>query len=112
MVFRAGRIGRPGLLGTVARTAVVAGTARATANAVDRHAQRRAEESRPYAAQQAPPPPPQQYGRPDPYARPAPAPAAAESEDLVEKLHSLGELHASGVLSDDEFAAAKRQLLG
>ncbi|WP_280398961.1 SHOCT domain-containing protein [Nocardia carnea] len=107
MVFRAGRIGRPGLLGTVARTAVVAGTARATANAVDRHAQRRAAESQAYAAQQVPPPPPPQQ-----YAQPAPAPAAAESEDLVSKLHKLGELHASGVLSDDEFTAAKRQLLG
>lgn len=105
MVFRAGRVGRPGLLGTVARTAVVAGTARATANVVDRHAQRRAAESQAYAAQQAPPPPPpppQQYAQP----------AAAESADLVSKLHELGELHASGVLSDDEFAAAKRQLLG
>ncbi|MFI5717300.1 SHOCT domain-containing protein [Nocardia sp. NPDC051750] len=106
MVFRAGRIGRPGLLGTVARTAVVAGTARATANAVDRHAQRRATESQAYAAQQAPPPPPQQY------AQPVPSPAETESADLVGKLHQLGELHASGVLSDDEFAAAKRQLLG
>lgn len=107
MVFRAGRVGRPGLLGTVARTAVVAGTARATANVVDRHAQRRAAESQAYAAQQAPPPPPPQQ-----YAPPAPAPAAAESADLVSKLHELGELHASGVLSEDEFAAAKRQLLG
>ncbi|MEU1980683.1 SHOCT domain-containing protein [Nocardia sp. NPDC019395] len=107
MVFRAGRIGRPGLLGTVARTAVVAGTARATSNAVDRRAQRRAAESQAYAAQQAPPPPPP----PQQYAPPPPAPAA-EPEDLVDKLHKLGELHSSGVLSDDEFTAAKRQLLG
>ncbi|MBF6398972.1 SHOCT domain-containing protein [Nocardia cyriacigeorgica] len=105
MVFRGGRVGRPGLLGTVARTAVISGTARATANAVDRRAQRRAAESAAYAAQQqAPPPPP-------PPAAAAPAPAAGGAEDLVAKLQQLGQLHDSGVLSDEEFAAAKRQLL-
>ncbi|MBF6089878.1 SHOCT domain-containing protein [Nocardia cyriacigeorgica] len=105
MVFRGGRVGRPGLLGTVARTAVISGTARATANAVDRRAQRRAAESAAYAAeQQAPPPPP-------PPAPAAPAPAAGGAEDLVAKLQQLGQLHDSGVLSDEEFAAAKRQLL-
>lgn len=104
MVFRGGRVGRPGLLGTVARTAVISGTARATANAVDRRAQRRAAESQAYAAQQQAPPPP-----PPP---PMPAPAAGGGEDLVAKLQQLGQLHDSGVLSDDEFAAAKRQLLG
>ncbi|VFA97394.1 SHOCT domain-containing protein [Nocardia cyriacigeorgica] len=105
MVFRGGRVGRPGLLGTIARTAVISGTARATANAVDRRAQRRAAESAAYAAQQqAPPPPP-------PPSPPAPAPAAGGSEDLVARLQQLGQLHDSGVLSDEEFAAAKRQLL-
>ncbi|MBF6416143.1 SHOCT domain-containing protein [Nocardia cyriacigeorgica] len=107
MVFRGGRVGRPGLLGTVARTAVISGTARATANAVDRRAQRRAAESAAYAAQQqAPPPPP-----PPPPAPAAPAPEAGGAEDLVAKLQQLGQLHDSGVLSDEEFAAAKRQLL-
>jgi Short C-terminal domain len=106
MVFRGGRVGRPGLLGTVARTAVISGTARATANAVDRRAQRRAAESQAaYAAQQQAPPPPSPP-------MPAPAPAAGGGEDLVAKLQQLGQLHDSGVLSDDEFAAAKRQLLG
>ncbi|NEW38110.1 SHOCT domain-containing protein [Nocardia cyriacigeorgica] len=103
MVFRGGRAGRPGLLGTVARTAVVSGTARATANAVDRRSQRRAAESQAYTAQQqAPPPPP----------TPTPPPTPSGSDDLVAKLQQLGQLHDSGVLSDDEFAAAKRQLLG
>lgn len=106
MVFRRGRVGRPGLLGTVARTAVISGTATATSNAVNRRGQQRAAEQQAYAAQQAPPPlPPQDY--------PAPAPAApTSSEDLVSKLKQLGELHTAGVLSDDEFAAAKKQLLG
>ncbi|WP_280276371.1 SHOCT domain-containing protein [Nocardia wallacei] len=92
MVFRAGRVGRPGLLGAVARTAVVTGTASATANAVNRRAQQRAAEQQPYPQQQAPDVPP-----PD--------------DDLVGKLQRLGELHASGALSDEEFAAAKAQLL-
>ncbi|MBB5911218.1 hypothetical protein BJY24_000085 [Nocardia transvalensis] len=99
MVFRAGRIGRPGLLGTIARTAVVAGTARATANAVDRRAQQRGAEQQAYAQQQAQ------------YAPPPPAAPAPPEDDLVEKLQHLGRLHASGVLSDEEFAAAKAQLL-
>ncbi|MFE3445784.1 SHOCT domain-containing protein [Nocardia sp. NPDC059180] len=101
MVFRGGRAGRPGLLGTVARTAVISGTARATSNAVDRRAQRRAAESQAYAEQQQAPPPPM----------PTPPPAPSGSGDLVAKLQQLGQLHDSGVLSDDEFAAAKRQLL-
>ena len=109
MVFRGGRIGRPGLLGTVTRTAVVAGTARATANAVDRRAQRRGAEQQAYAQQQEQAYEAQQaqYAAPPP---PAPAPDAGA--DLVAKLEQLGQLHQNGVLSDQEFAAAKAQLLG
>ena len=61
------RMGRPGLVGTMARTAVIAGTASATAGAVNRHQQAQGAgagrrgglpaSSRP--AQYAPPP--QQY---------------------------------------------------
>ena len=66
MVFRGGRRGRPGLLGTVARTAVVAGTAKATSNAMDRRSQRKASEQQQeyqqeYQQQQ---PPPQQQVAP------------------------------------------------
>ena len=72
------RRGRPGLLGTVGRTAVVARTATATANAVNRHAQNKAAEKEQAAAneaqQAAPPPPPPQPGA----CRPGtPAPQAA-----------------------------------
>ena len=35
------RVGRPGLIGTMARTAVVAGTASATVGAVSRHQQKK-----------------------------------------------------------------------
>ena len=106
MVFRGGRRGRPGLLGTVARTAVVAGTAKATSNAMDRRSQRKASEQQQeyqqeYQQQQAPP------------AQVAPVQSVPPSgaDDLVSKLQELGQLHQSGVMTDAEFAAAKSQLL-
>jgi hypothetical protein len=41
-----------------------------------------------------------------------PAPATVRSEpSLAEQLDDLGRLHAAGVLTDDEFASAKRRLL-
>jgi hypothetical protein len=55
------------------------------------------------AQQEAPPPPPP----------PAPtAPAAAPADPTVEKINQLAQLHASGALTDEEFAAAKAQALG
>lgn len=105
------RIGRPGLIGAAARTAVIAGTATATSNAVSRRQAARAQEqaeAQAYEQQQyaaAPPPPP----APAPA---APAPAAAAQSDLTGQLAKLGELHSQGVLSDEEFAAAKQRLLG
>jgi hypothetical protein len=111
------RRGRPGLLGTVARTAVVAGTATATANAVSRHGQQKAAEKQAYADQQAAEQQPvEQAPQPQPVNQappPAPAPAAApSSDDLVGKIEQLASLRDSGVLSDAEFAAAKGKLLG
>ena len=43
------------------------------------------------------------------YAAPAEAPP---EEDLTSQLQQLADLHESGALSDDEFAAAKQKLLG
>jgi hypothetical protein len=104
------RRGRPGLLGTVGRTAVVAGTATATANAVNRHAQNKAAEKEQAAAneaQQAAAPPP-----PAPVApAPAPAPANAAGDDVVSKLTELAKLRDSGVLSQEEFEQAKALVL-
>jgi hypothetical protein len=37
--------------------------------------------------------------------------AAIEGQDLVRQLEKLAELHRSGSLTDDEFAAGKRKLL-
>jgi len=42
-------------------------------------------------------------------AAPAPAPAAA---DPTEQLKKLADLHAQGIISDEEFAAAKKKALG
>ncbi|WP_305093624.1 SHOCT domain-containing protein [Prescottella sp. R16] len=108
MVFRSGRIGRPGLLGTIARSAVVAGTATATSNAVNRRAQQRAAEQQAYEQQQAAQW--QERSVPPVYQEPQPAPAPA-GDDLVGKLQQLQQLRDSGALSDDEFAAAKAKLL-
>ena len=42
----------------------------------------------------------------------APAPAAGGiSDDTIEQLGKLGQLHEQGVLTDDEFAAQKQKLL-
>ncbi|MBZ5738243.1 SHOCT domain-containing protein [Nocardioides mangrovi] len=104
-------MGRPGLVGTMARTAVIAGTATATSNAVNRRQVARAQERAEAEAYRE-----QQYAAP-PAAAPAPAPvapapAAAAGDDLVAKIAQLGELHQQGILSDEEFAAAKQKLLG
>ncbi len=104
------RMGRPGLVGTMARTAVIAGTASATAGAVNRRQQEKAQtaaDAEAYQEQQVAPPP-QQYAPPPP---PAPAPAAGGGDDLVTKLNELAQLHQQGILTDEEFATAKQRLL-
>ena len=49
-----------------------------------------------------------------PAAAPAPAPAPAEPTASIDygELEKLGKLHADGVLTDEEFAAAKAKILG
>ena len=83
------RIGR-----AVARTAVVAGTATAVSGRVaQKQADKQADKE---AAQQAA----------------APAPAAEPQVDAVAEIERLGALKDKGLLSDEEFAAAKAKLLG
>jgi membrane protease subunit (stomatin/prohibitin family) len=81
-----------------ARTAVVAGTATAVSGRVQRRqaakwdeqdAQQYAQE--PAQAQQAPPEP---------------------EDDATAQLQNLAQLHSQGVLTDEEFAAAKAKILG
>ena len=45
-------------------------------------------------------------------ARPGPRPRRAARRPRSTKLKELGELHQSGVLTDEEFAAQKAKLLG
>jgi len=63
-----------------------------------KHGERRAEEEGQAAA---PPPPPE-----------AAAPAAAPEDPTTEKINELAQLHASGTITDEEFAAAKAKALG
>jgi len=42
----------------------------------------------------------------------APAPAAPPGDPTAEKITELAQLHASGALTDEEFAAAKAKALG
>src|SRR4051794_40691184 len=113
------RIGRPGLIGTVARTAVIAGTAQATSNAVnhrqaDKQQQawdaQQAEAARAQAEQQAAVDAAVAQATAA-QAAAAPAPAAGNGAALMAHLQQLGDLHASGVLDDSEFVAAKAKLL-
>ena len=49
----------------------------------------------------------------EPEAPPAPPPPAPTSGDpQAEKIQHLADLHASGALTDEEFAAAKAKALG
>jgi uncharacterized membrane protein len=90
------------LLRAMARTAVVAGTATSVSNRVSRRQEGRwaSQEQQQMAAQ----PQPQAYAAP-------PAPPAQEA-DPIERLKELGQLHESGVLTDQEFADAKAKILG
>jgi hypothetical protein len=54
----------------------------------------------------------QSYQQPPPPAAPAPAAAPAPSSAMIDQLNQLATLHQQGVLSDDEFTAAKAKLFG
>ncbi|HEU4571275.1 MAG TPA: SHOCT domain-containing protein [Candidatus Limnocylindrales bacterium] len=97
------------LVRAAATTAVVAGTAGAVRHHQDqKYARQDAEAQAQYdAAYQAG----AEQAAPQAYAPPTPAQPAAPGIDM-EQLKQLGDLHTSGVLSDEEFAAAKAKLLG
>jgi hypothetical protein len=108
-------------MGTMARTAVVAGTATAVSGNVARRQAGKAQQAQMAAEMQqeqmkaevraemaaeaaaaAPPPPP-----------PAPASAAAPAaDDTMAKIQQLADMKAQGILTDEEFAAAKAKVLG
>jgi hypothetical protein len=114
----------PGLVGTMARTAVVAGTAtvavKGVSGAMDSHAQAQQQQQadamqsqadmqqmqaqmnqmQTQMAQQQQPAPPVQ-----------PPAAAAATASITAQLQQLAQLKESGVLTDDEFQAAKAKIL-
>ncbi len=116
------RNGRPSLIGTAARTAVIAGTATAVSGAVaskQHHKQQQKAVAQQAAAQQAAA---QQQASIQAAAQQAvaeqaalqqqAAPAAGGlTEAKIAQLQQLGELHKSGVLSDAEFAEMKAKVL-
>ena len=95
-----------GLLRMAARTAVVAGTATAVSGRVQRRQAARWDAQQPQQYAQEP----QQYAQePQQYAPEAPAEA---EDDATTQLQKLAALHTQGVLTDEEFAAAKAKILG
>jgi len=104
-----------GLIGGMARTAVVAGTATAVSNRVSRRQAGRwaAQDAQAYGQQgYGPGYGQQQYAQEyAPPPQPPPAAAAPEGDDLIAQLEKLGELRASGVLTDAEFESQKARLL-
>ena len=100
---------RGGLVRTMGRTAVVAGTASAVAGGVSRRQSRKYNEGQQEdaAAQQSA----YEQGIADAQPAPAAAPVAATA-DPIAQLTQLGQLHEQGVLTDAEFAAQKAKILG
>ena len=85
-----------GLLRMAARTAVVAGTATAVSGRVQRRQAAKWDE------QDA-----QQYAQQDGSRH-----RAEPEDDTNAQLQNLAQLHTQGVLTDEEFAAAKAKILG
>ncbi|PKL63218.1 MAG: hypothetical protein CVV31_01935 [Methanomicrobiales archaeon HGW-Methanomicrobiales-2] len=95
------RGGRPGLIGTVARTAVVAGTATATSHAVNKRIQQK-EMQKATQAQQTVPPEEQVQ---------APAGTGITQEEKMAQLRELAELKQMGALTEEEFQQEKQKIL-
>src|SRR5262249_27714361 len=94
-----------GLLRMAARTAVVAGTATAVSGRVAHRQNERwaAQDQAEYEQQMG-----QQAMAQQQYAQQAPQPAS----DPNAELQNLANLHAQGVLTDEEFAAGRAKILG
>jgi hypothetical protein len=83
----------PGLLRGVARTAVVAGTAAGVAGRVQHRQQQR-------------------WAADDTTQSQDQSPAPQDQSDQLQQLEKLGQLKQSGVLTEAEFEAKKREILG
>ena len=106
-------------MGTMARTAVVAGTATAVAGGVHRHQEQNAVQQQQADQAQQQQAAEQQQALADQAATEAAARVQAQqaaagppaSEDRMAKIKELGEMKAQGLLSEDEFAAEKARVL-
>jgi hypothetical protein len=85
-----------GLLRMAARTAAVAGTATAVSGRVQRRQAARWEQEDA-----------ERYGQ-----EPQQLPPPEAEDDATAQLQNLAKLHTEGVLTDEEFAAAKAKILG
>lgn len=109
--MRRRRTGRPGLIGTAARTAVIAGTATAVSGAVGQAVHRN-------AAQQAVAPQPSTVPPTEPVLPPTTSPEQSPSstppmtpDAQIAQLQQLADLKQAGVLSDEEFESLKAKVL-
>jgi putative oligomerization/nucleic acid binding protein len=93
----------PGLVRAAATTAVVAGTAGAVRHHQDqKYAQQDYEKQMAYEQQMQPQ---QAYAAPQ-------APAAPAEDDYMAELQQLAQLKTQGIISEEEFEAKKKQILG
>ena len=115
------RMGRPGLVGLAARTAVVAGTATAVNNGMNNRQQAKAQDqweqeqyqaAQQQAAMNAAAAQAVANAQAQQAAVASTAPAAAGGTDIVAELQKLAGLQQAGILTPEEFAQAKAKLLG
>ena len=85
-----------GLLRVAATTAVISGTASAVGGRVNRRQANAAQQQQQAAAAAAP----------------APVAAAPAQDDEMAQIEKLASMHTQGLLTDEEFAAAKAKALG
>lgn len=97
-MFRRGarRAGRPSLIGSMARTAAVVGTAQAVSGRVAQSQATRFQNEQDAAA----------------FREQQQQPTGISQAEIIDQLQKLGSLHQNGVLTDAEFAAQKARLLG
>jgi hypothetical protein len=114
----------PALLRGMARTAVIAGTATAASNAVnrrmaDKNVEAYGNAQQQYMQENAAPAPAMTVSGPGPttgvVSVPGSAPIgqapAAGGTDMAAELQKLADLKAQGILTDEEFSAAKQKLI-
>jgi hypothetical protein len=87
---------------TMARTAVIAGTATAVSGRVARRQEERYAEGAEAPQAEAPPS----------ETAPEPAPSAGPTPEDIEQLKELASLKDQGILTEEEFAAQKARILG